>query len=76
MIDTVKVKTERFDENLRMKIEFDIAREVANCTVVEVERLVKAAVIDELQKSTEFQEAVRRLALQRLFELCEPKEKP
>lgn len=61
------------DNELEIRVKFDITREVANWTGDAFESVVKSAIVDELAKSPEFQELLRKLVLQRLIELLDYK---
>lgn len=60
-------------DKLEIKVQMDIAGEVYGLSHEVLERHIREAMIDELAKSPEFQEALRKIALERLMQILDVK---
>ena len=69
----MKVFWTKTDDSLEVKLTFEIARIAEPIVSEETEKIIRSALLDELSKSPEYAEAVRKIALQRIVDLIESK---
>lgn len=71
---TVKFFANRDTGTLSTTVDIHYAHHTSTIVSAEVEKAIRLAVIDELSKSPEFSEAIRKLAVERILKLLEGKD--
>jgi hypothetical protein len=66
-----EINTERIGTTLKIRVTFELGKDVADFTVEEVKKMVRAELLVELRKSDAFREHVRELALSELLKIME-----